>query len=432
MHWRSLACLAAVASPLHPTQAQALTPVESKLVERVNSRMNDQVAALQKVVDIDSGTLNPAGVREVGRYFETELQGLGFRTRWVSMPETMHRGGHLIAEHIASGGHGQRILLLGHLDTVFEGQGHRFQKSGERAKGAGTIDMKGGDIVILYALKALQDSKVLEGTTVRIVLTGDEENVGVPSSVSRRDVLEAARQSDVVLSFEPDTGKAVIGRRGLSTWSLQVTGVQGHSALVLREKGGAGAVYEAARILDEVRRAYTGHPTITINPGLILGGTAVSYDDTRAAGTAAGKFNIVAPTVLAKGDVRFLSDAERDGAKARMREIASSNLPKTSARIDFEDMAPGWPASAGNQKLLSQVADVSRALGMGPVDAEDPVNRGFGDVNFIGRTAAGIDGLGVKGEGFHGPDESVDLNSLGPATSRAALLIYRLTHQGHP
>ena len=385
MHWRSLACSAALLSTLQPALAQGLSPVESKLVESVKSRTNDQIAALQKVVDIDSGTLNATGVREVGRYFETELQGLGFKTRWVSMPETMHRAGHLIAERVASGGSNQRVLLLGHLDTVFE-----------------------------------LDSP------------GDEESVGVRSNVSRRDVLEAARQSDVVLSFEPDTGKAVIGRRGLSTWSLQTTGVQGHSAFVLKEKGGAGAVYEIARILDEVRRAFTGHPTVTINPGLVLGGTAVTYDDTKAAGAASGKFNIVAPASTVKGDLRFLSDADRDGAKTRMREIASTNLLKTSAKFEFDDLAPGWPASPGNQKLLSEVGNVSRALGMGPVEAEDPVNRGFGDVNFIGTTVAGIDGLGAKGEGFHGPDESIDLNSLGPATSRAAVLIYRVTHQRRP
>ena len=429
MRWISLPCSALLflASP-RAVHGQTLTQVENKLAESINAAANDQVASLQKVVDIDSGTLNAAGVREVGRYFETELQALGFRTRWVSMPDAMHRAGHLVAERTGPAGRGKRVLLLGHLDTVFEGQGHRFQRAGDHAKGAGTMDMKGGDIVILYALKALQQAKLLDGATVRVILTGDEENIGLPTTVARRDVVETARQSDVVLSFEPDSGKTVIGRRGLSTWLLQISGVQGHSALVLRAKGGAGAIYEASRILDEIRRAYTGHPTITINPGLILGGTEVSYDETRGAGTASGKFNIVAPSVSVRGDLRFLSDAERDGAKARLREIAAANLPKTTARIDFEEMAPGWPASAANQSLLSEVGEISRALGMGQVEAEDPVNRGFGDINFIGSSLGGIDGLGPRGDGFHSPDETIDLNSLGKATSRAAVLIYRLTH----
>jgi glutamate carboxypeptidase len=405
--------------------AQDLTPVEKKLVEAINARISDEIAALQRVVDMDSGTLNAAGVREVGRYFEAELQPLGFKTRWAAMPEAMHRAGHLIAERVAPKGSKKRVLLIGHLDTVFEGQGHRFERNGDRAKGAGTNDMKGGDIAILYALKALHQAKLLEGATVRVVLTGDEENPGLPTTVSRRDLIEAARQSDVAFSFEPDSGKAVIGRRGLSTWSLQVTGVQGHSATVLRPKGGAGAVYETARILDEFRRIYSVHPSITVNPGLMLGGTGVSYDESRSAGTADGKFNVVARSATVKGDLRFLSDADRDGAKARMREIAAANLPKTSAQIEFDDMVPGWPATEANRRMLAEVAAVSRALGQGTLEADDPVTRGFGDVNFVGGVAS-VDGLGVKGEGFHGADEEIDLRSLGPTTSRAAVLIYRM------
>jgi len=405
--------------------AQDLTPVEKKLVEAINAHISDEIAALQTVVDIDSGTLNAAGVREVGRYFEAELQPLGFKTRWASMPEAMHRAGHLIAERVAPKGSKKRVLLIGHLDTVFEGQGHRFERNGDKAKGAGTNDMKGGDIAILFALKALHQAKLLEGATVRVVLTGDEENPGLPTTVSRSDLIQAARQSDVAFSFEPDSGKVVIGRRGLSTWSLQVTGVQGHSATVLRPKGGAGAVYETARILDEFRRIYSVHPSITVNPGLMLGGTGVSYDESRSAGTAAGKFNVVARSATVKGDLRFLSDADRDGAKARMREIAAANLPKTSAQIEFDDMVPGWPATEANRRLLAEVAAVGRALGQGTLEADDPVTRGFGDINFVGGVAS-VDGLGVKGEGFHGPDEEIDLRSLGPATSRAAVLIYRM------
>jgi glutamate carboxypeptidase len=423
-----LAIFTVVSAMSTVASAQALSPLERKLVDAVNARMDDEMAALQKVVDIDSGTLNSAGVREVGRYFQGELERLGFQTRWVSMPEAMRRAGHLIAERVAPKGKGKRVLLIGHLDTVFEGQGHRFQRSGDIARGAGTNDMKGGDIAILYALKALHQSGFLEGATVRVFFTGDEESPGLPTSISRRDLGEVGRQSDVVFSFEPDSGKAVIGRRGLSTWSLQITGAQGHSASVLRAKGGAGAIYEASRILDEIRRAYSGHPSITINPGLMLGGTDVSYEEPRSAGSAAGKFNVVARAATVKGDIRFLIDADRDEAKARIFQIVGSNLPKTTAKIDFEDTVPGWPATDANRKLLAEVDAVSRALGFGPVEADDPVTRGFGDVNFVGSVAS-VDGLGVKGDGFHSPDENIDLRSLGAATSRAAVLVYRMVQQ---
>jgi glutamate carboxypeptidase len=402
-----------------------LTVAERKLVDAVDARTADEVAALQRLVDIDSATLNTAGVTEVGRYFQGELERLGFRTRWVPMPEAMHRAGHLIAERVAPPGRGKRVLLIGHLDTVFEGQGHHFQRNGNIARGAGTNDMKGGGVVILYALKALHQAGFLEGATVRVVFTGDEENPGLPIGVSRRDLVEVARESDVAFSFEPDLGKAMIGRRGLSTWSLQVTGAEGHSMTVLRPKGGAGAVYETSRILDEVRRAFSGHPSVTVNPGLLLGGTDVSYEEGRSSGSAAGKFNVVARAATVKGDLRYLSGADREEAKARMRQIVGANLPKTAARLEFDDVVPGWPATDVNRRLLNEVVAVNRALGMGPVDADDPVTRGFADVNFIGSVAS-VDGLGVKGEGLHTPDEHVDLGSLGPATSRAAVLIYRM------
>src|ERR1700687_2833985 len=233
---QSISLVAVAGLCLIPTvgRTQGLKPAEKKLVQSVEARLPEELAALEKVVNIDSGTFNAAGVREVGRYFQEQLEAIGFKTRWASMPEAMHRAGHLIAERVAPKGTGNRVLLIGHLDTIFEGQGHRFQRTGDTIRGAGIIDMKGGDIVVLYALKALHNAGMLEGGTVRVFLTGDEENPGTPTSVSRRDLVEVARQSDVAFSFEPDTGKAVIGRRGLSTWALDVTGLQGHSAYVLR------------------------------------------------------------------------------------------------------------------------------------------------------------------------------------------------------
>jgi glutamate carboxypeptidase len=289
--------------------------------------------------------------------------------------------------------------------------------------------MKGGDIALLYALKALHGDGLLEGATIRVFLTGDEESPGLPTAVSRRDLVAAAGQSDIAFSFETDSGKAVIGRRGLSTWSMQVTGLQGHSANVLRPRGGAGAIYEASRILDEFRKTYAIHQTVTVNPGIFLGGTDVAYDAAHSSGTVAGKFNVVARAATVKGDLRFLSDADRNEAQARMREIVGASLPKTSAQIDFENVVPGWPATDANRRVLGEVDAAMRDLGMGPVEADDPVSRGFGDFNFIGSTLSGVDGLGVKGDGFHSPDESVNLRSVAPATSRTAVLIFRTLQQ---
>jgi len=405
-----------------------LDRVENEIVRSVEARLSEQLAFLERVVNLPSGTFNHEGVREVGRCFAVELEALGFSTRWADLPPEMGRAGHLVAERVTRNGRGRRLLLLGHLDTVFEGAGHRFERAGETARGAGVTDMKGGDAALLFALKAVEAVGGLEGATVRVILTGDEENPALPGAVSRRELALAANESDAVLSFESDSGKVAIGRRGLTTWSLSVSGQQGHSANVLRPFLGAGAIYETARILDGFRREFSGHPTVTVNAGIVLGGTRVGYDAAASAGSAAGKFNVVPPAALTRGDLRFVTDRERDEAKARMTEIAAEALPRTDSRLEFEDLAPGWPASDRNRELLRVIDAVSRDLGQGPVEPDDPASRGFGDMNFIGAAIAGADGLGVRGWGEHSPQESVDLSSLGAATVRAAVLIRRLLH----
>jgi glutamate carboxypeptidase len=404
-----------------------LEGAEKDLVRSVEARLAEEVAFLEKVVNIDSGTLNVAGVREVGRCFQRELEALGFATRWIAMPDEIRRAGHLLAERMAPGSApGHRVLLIGHLDTVYEGQGHRFERTGDTARGAGVSDMKGGDVALLFALKALHDAGLLTNATVRVFLTGDEENPGRPTEISRRELVETARQSDVALSFESDSGRMVIGRRGLSLWSLEVAGAQAHSASILRGHVGAGAIYEISRILDGFRGAFSGHPNVTVNPGLLLGGTHVADDAARSAGTASGKFNIVAKAAVAKGDLRFLSDSERDDGKNRMREIVAANLPKTSSRFSIEDLAPGWPASDSSRAVLKRIDAASRDLDQGPLEEDDPASRGFGDFNFIGAHLPGVDGLGVKGHREHSPEETIDLTSLGPCTARAAVVIARL------
>jgi glutamate carboxypeptidase len=429
MHRNQLGVLASVLLAAgSASMAQELSPAEEKLAQTVEARFGEEMAALERVVNIDSGTFNTEGVREVGRFFEKELQALGFQTRWIPMPEAMHRAGHLVAERVSPNPAGKRALLIGHIDTVFEGQGHRFQKDGAVIRGAGVMDMKGDDVVILSALKALESAGMLKGATVRVFLTGDEEDPGLPTSESRRDLIAAARESDISLSFEPALvgGTIVLGRRGLSTWSLNVTGAQGHSAYVLRPRGGAGAIYEASRILDGFRAAFSAG-NVTVNPGLFLGGTDMTYDAVKRAGTSAGKFNVVSKSVMVKGDLRALDDAEREAAKTRMREIAAASLPKTSAKLEFEDVFPGWPTTDGNRSVLKITDAAGHALGQPPLTEVDPVTRGAGDSNFVAFLSV-ADGLGVKGEGFHAPDESVDPTSIGPATQRAAGLIGRLLH----
>jgi glutamate carboxypeptidase len=403
-----------------------LSSVEKKIRDYVRAHESEQIALLEKAVNISSGTLNLQGVRSVGRLFQPEFTSLGFDTQWVALPDAVGRAGHLFAEH--KGTRGKRLLLIGHLDTVFEGDGERFVRYDTLAAGAGSSDMKGGDMVILYALKALKSVGALDGTRIIVALTGDEEDAGALFDVSRKPLIEAAKRSDVALAFEEDAGKGTIARRGMGGWQLVVTGRQAHSSGIFSPDGSYGAIYEMARILDEFREKLSTEKYLTFNPAVIVGGTDVTYDSTRIAGTAAGKDNIIAPRAYARGDLRFISREQEANAREAMRAIVAKHLAGTSATITFEDGNPAMPPTKGNYALLASLDSVSRALGRGPVEALDPGQRGAGDISFVSDYVDALDGLGVIGMRSHTPDERVNLKSIAPATERAAILIYRLTH----
>jgi glutamate carboxypeptidase len=195
-----------------------------------------------------------------------------------------------------------------------------------RIKGQGVSDMKGGDVVIVEALRALKQVGALDDMRIAVMLTGDEEEAGNPKSISRGDMVELAKRSDVALSFEGSiTNKdgmaaATVGRRSTAFFELEIKARQAHSMGVFGP-GGYGAVYEAARILDAFRQQVV-EPGLTFNPGVILGGTEVSYDDANSRGTAFGKTNVIANTVTVKGDLRYL---DYPSATAPRRACARSS-----------------------------------------------------------------------------------------------------------
>jgi glutamate carboxypeptidase len=412
-------------APAQNAAQPPLSKIEQRIRDYVRAHQSDQVAFLEKAVNISSGTFNLAGVRSVGRLFEPEFAALGFDARWVALPDEVGRAGHLFAER--KGNKGKRLLLIGHLDTVFEGDGEKFVRLDTLAAGAGSADMKGGDVVILYALKALQSVGALDGTQIIVALTGDEEDAGPLHLVSRKPLIDAARRSDIALAFEEDAGKGTVARRGMSGWQLVVTARQAHSSGIFSPGSSYGAIYEAARILNAFRERLSTEQYLTFNPAMIVGGTDVTYDSTKIAGTAAGKDNIIAPRVYARGDLRFISQDQLLKARDAMRSIVADHLSGTIATITFEDGNPAMPPTKGNLAVLAVEDSVSRALGQGAVEPLDPGRRGGGDISYVSEYVDALDGLGVKGMRSHTPDERVDLRSIGPATERAAILIYRLT-----
>lgn len=424
--------LAALVIYSAPLVAAELSPTEQKVVAAVKQRSAAALQFLERTVNVNSGTMNHDGVREVGKLFRTELDQLGFATRWAEMPPEMQRAGHLIATR--EGKQGKRLLLIGHLDTVFE-KGSPVQlwdRKGDRVRGQGVSDMKGGNVVIIEALRALQAVSALENTTISVVFTGDEERVGDPIELARADLINAAKRSDIALAFEGtvrDKGgqdTATIGRRASSSWTLQVTGKQGHSAGIFSATSGYGAVYETARILNTFREQLI-EPDLTFNAAMVLGGTEVNYDDVATKGTAFGKSNIIARTATVKGDLRYLTNEQRDRTHQRMRDIVGTSLPGTSAKITFREAYPAMSPTPGNLRILQMHSEASSDAGLGAIAPLPPGQRGAGDVQFVAPYVDTLDGIGATGSGAHSPDEDLELASIERAAIRAALLIYRLT-----
>lgn len=401
---------------------------EKQLLSIVEKNYEESVGFLENTVNINSGTHNIQGVKKVGMLYKTELDKLGFATRWIEMPNEMKRAGHLYAE--IKGNVGKRLLLIGHLDTVFEPDTlvQTWIRKDTVAAGPGTNDMKGGNMIIIYALKALKEAGLLKDRQVIVIMHGDEESSGKPISVSRKDIIEAAQRSDIALCFETGTGMdyATIARRGSSSWSLTVKGKQAHSGGIFNKNTGAGAIYEASRIIhrfyDELQEQH-----LTFSPGIILGGTQVAMDSTGTEGTVSGKTNIVPNTTIVKGDLRFISEEQKNKAREKMRAIVKESLPQTEAEITFTDGIPAMSPTQGNLNVLNLLSKVSQDLGQGEVKAYDPGLRGAGDISFVAQYLDCLDGLGAMGGGAHAPSEFINLKTLPAVEKRIAVMIHRIT-----
>lgn len=409
--------------------AQQLSPVERELLSTIDKNYQETVALLEETVNINSGTFNLEGVREVGRVFEREFAKIGFHTEWITLPDSLRRAGHFVATR--KGTKGKKLFFIGHLDTVFEKDMpfYPFTMVDENtAKGQGVNDMKGGNVMIFATLKAMHELGLLEDRTVTVYFPGDEENAGNPSWVSRLDFVERAKQHDYALGYETAQGFniATIARRGASSWTLKTTGRQVHSSGVFRESVGYGAIYEAARILNQFREELAGEQYLTFNPGQIIGGSDVNYDEITGEGSALGKTNIVSREAFVTGDLRFLGEPQKEAAREKMRQIVAQNLNGTTAEIHFEDGIPSMPPTEGNMALVDILSKVSMDMGFGEVKAGDPGSRGAGDISYVADYLDCIDGLGASGTGAHSPAETINMKQYPDLLKRSALFVYRL------
>lgn len=413
-----------------PAAEAALSPREKAMVATVDAEYERSVALLQKLVDQNSGTMNLAGVRTVADMVRPELEQLGFRVEWKPM-DGAGRAGHLIATHDGKSG-GKRLLLIGHLDTVFEADSpfQKFVRDGERAQGPGAGDDKGGVVVILAALRAMRAAGTLDAANIEVFLTGDEEDAGDPHEVSRIDLIEAGKRADVALDFEglsveggQDMGS--IARRSVNDWTLTARGRSGHSSRIFSGSFGDGAIFEMARIIDAFRTELP-EPDLTFNFGLIGGGQSAELGADGARVASTGKTNIIPSIAVAKGDFRTLSPEQQTRVMEKMRRIVAEHLPGTDAEIEFEEGYPPMAPTDGNRRLLARLNEINADLDLAPMPELDPLKRGAGDISFVAADVDGLVGLGPASSGDHTPDETVDLDSIRRQAKRAAILMSRL------
>jgi len=418
------------------TALAELSAEEQRMADWLDAHAEDAITLLAETVNISSGTNDHDGVRDVGRVMRRELDALGLETEWIDMPPEVNRAGHLFGR---KDGKGPKLLMIGHLDTVFEADDafQSFAREGDTGFGPGVDDMKSGNVIIVYALKALKEIGALDNIAVVVAYTGDEEKTGSPLSISRKDLIEAGQWADISLGFESavhydDLDWATIARRSSSDWTLEVTGRQAHSSGIFGDDVGAGAIFEAARILDDFYDVVRGEEHLTFNAGTIQGGTDVDYDGQQNRGRTFGKTNVVPRKVIVSGGIRTISQEQLERAREKMRAVVENSHPHTSATIEFRDRYPSMAPTEGNARLQEVLSDINEDLGRGPMPALDPSRRGAADISFVAPYTDGLAGLGALGTGGHTPNEKLDLTSIPLAIKRAAILIYRLGAETQP
>ncbi|MBH0059252.1 M20/M25/M40 family metallo-hydrolase [Pseudoalteromonas sp. SWXJZ94C] len=402
------------------------------MVEQVDKNTPQALQEIEQAVNINSGSLNIEGVKKVGELTSKQLAAIGFEVEWLD-GSAFNRAGHVLATYESKNPDAIKILMIGHLDTVFAKHDDFTtykQLDADTASGPGVADMKGGNTIIITALKSLQSLNLLENVSIKVLLTGDEESSGRPLSLSKQAIVDAAIWADIALGYENGDNNiktAMAARRGYTGWTLTVDANAAHSSQIFNENVGYGAIYEASRILNSFREQLATQPNLTFNPGLIVGGTTADYNSKNSSATAFGKSNVIAQKVHVAGDLRALSPKQLENAKRSMQLITSNSLNGSKAELIFEDGYPPMALTEGNQKLLEMYSDASHDLGYNKVAAANPRNAGAADISFAANHVdMALDGLGLMGSGAHTKNETADLTSLDKNIKKTALLIYRL------
>ena len=393
-----------------------LSGAERQLRARVESRAPQLWGMLERWVALNTGSHNLEGLERFAAELSEQLTALGFEVELrpgepIAYPDGARPTGPVLRARRAGPAGAPRLLLSGHLDTVFE-PGSPFRALGPvvdgRASGPGAADMKGGLVVMLAALEALTRAGDIDGADWSVLLVSDEE---LGSLASRPLIEAAAREADYGFVFESarTSGAMVRSRRGLGQLILSVEGVAAHAGS--DHRSGRSAIAELARQIVAIEALTDYARGVTLNTGIVRGGT---------------KRNVVPDSAQAWIDLRYDTPELGQQIVERIEALAASpRVPGTRTRVWARLHRPPKPETPATRELLARHADVARALG---ADPPPPVHAGGGTDGSL-MAAVGLptlDSMGVRGGRAHTDGEFVVADSLAERAALAAILWRRL------
>lgn len=360
--------------------------------------------ALRRYVNLFSGSLDREDVAALAQAVAEDFASLGFST------ELIRRDVAAPVLRCVLGDGPRQLMLMGHLDTVFpRNQAVPFQMEPDgRARGSGISDMKGGIVVMLYALQ--RTIPLLDLQKIRLcVLINPDEEIGSPAS--RDLILETARRSFAALSFEPPVGEKralVCGRKGVTSALIVCRGVPGHAGMEYKEC--ASAVQGLCAQITRLYSLRDDQRDVSFNAGLISGGTAE---------------NVVAPEASCKCEFRYFQQEEQPRLMERIREIcAQEPVPGVTTTVVFSDPHPAVDLSEKTRALLEHARAAAQQTGI-PFSYER--SGGAGDISIAAQAGIGVlDGLGLPGGGTHTAEEYGEVEELWPRIVFASKLIARV------
>ena len=376
-----------------------------QVVDQAEQLMQQYLDDLKTIVNIDSGTYTRSGIDRVGAYLQERFQAFGFSTRFDRQEQF---GNHLIATHTGNAPAGPRILLIGHIDTVFsEGEAQRRpfaisqQNGGRIATGPGVLDMKSGVLIGMYGLHILISAQEANYKQATFVCNSDEE-IGSPSS--KPLIQELARQADAVIVLEPGRAKGTVvsSRRGSGQYRVEVRGVSAHAGV--EPQKGRNAILELSYQVQKMQALNGTIPGTTLSVGIIRGGE---------------RTNIVPDYAYCEMDVRVSDETGLEAIEAAMHKVSSKTvLQDTSITLSGGMSCMPFERSKRNEQLIQLAKEAGSELGL---KIEDVGSGGASDANNAAVVGVPtIDGLGAGGGLAHNPGEYIELDYL---PTRIALLV---------